>query len=148
MSKTSITVTHSLFVELPREKVWDFTQDYKLRSTWDDSIVEANVIETSPRLVVRLRTNVNIIMVFEYKLFDKPHRTTLAIKETNSNWIIGGGGSWLYENEGGGTLWTQTNTLIFNPAKPIKLILPIIKFIFLLQTKSAMKKAAKILKNA
>ena len=145
MAKNSITVTHSIFIDLPGEKVWDFTQDYKLRHTWDDSIAEAKIMETSPKLVVQLRTKTNISMVFEYKLFDRPHKTTLAIKETNSDWIIGGGGSWLYESKDGGTLWTQTNTLIFNPSKPIKLILPIIKFIFLLQTKSAMKKAAQLL---
>ena len=139
MNKNQITFRHKVFISLPPEVVWDYTQNYDLRNQWDNSISEASVLEMDPHRVVRIKTKTNVIMVFEYKLDDRPNKTSLSIRETNSKWIIGGGGAWNYERENGGTSWSQTNTLIFRPSFVIRFLLPIIQLAFRLQVKSAMK---------
>jgi hypothetical protein len=115
VNKNQITFRHKIFIPKPLEVVWDFTQNYDLRPGWDKSIIEAKVIQTLPHRIVRFTTRGNITIVFEYKLDDRPNKTSLAIKETNSKWIIGGGGSCAYEGENGGTWWSQTNTIIWSP---------------------------------
>jgi len=34
--KISITIHHSIYIQKPREIVWDFTQDYSHRAEWDN----------------------------------------------------------------------------------------------------------------
>lgn len=106
-----VTVTQTLWIERPPEVVWDFTQDYSRRAEWDPEVVEAEVIQLVPHRRVRIRGRRKFRAVFEYKLFDRPRRTTLALTELRAPAIAGGGGSWSYEAKNGGTEWTQTNTL-------------------------------------
>lgn len=86
-------------------------------------------------------------MVFEYKLDDRPNKTSLAIQETNSKWIIGGGGAWTYEQKNGGTLWTQTNTLILQASVFIRFMLPVLQLLFQIQTRSAMQNVVRRLQS-
>lgn len=111
-----VTVTETVFVARPPDVVWDFTQDYARRREWDPSIleaevIEAEVIETGATPRVRIRAAGGLSGVFQYKLFDRPRRTSLVLTDVESALIRGGGGSWSYEAADGGTQWTQTNSL-------------------------------------
>jgi hypothetical protein len=107
-----ITVTESIHVRATPAALFDFTQDYTRRVTWDTSILECVVLEMRPVPRVRIRARGGLRAVFQYRQFERPRRTSLAMEEVESAWIEGGGGSWSYEESDGGTLWTQTNTLI------------------------------------
>ena len=84
-------------------------------------------------------------MTFVYKLDDRPNKTTLAAKEIQSPIIKSAGGSWKYEMQNDGTLWTQTNTIVFKKNFLLPLLLPFYKLIFEYQTKIAMKNAKKLI---
>jgi hypothetical protein len=108
-----ITATERLFIEAPHAAVWDYTQDYSRRREWDGQMLRAEILESRGPPRVRVRMRGGLRCVFQYKLFDRPHRTSLAMTEVRSPLFAGGGGSWQYEARDGGTLWTQTNTLTF-----------------------------------
>jgi hypothetical protein len=50
-------------------------------------------------------------MTVVYKLDRRPERTSAAFVDVDSSWISGGGGSWQYDEDAGGTRWQQTNSL-------------------------------------
>ncbi len=141
MSRNSITITHSVFINASPDQVWDFTQDYSKRASWDDTVLEAKVLQTVPHREVWLKLKGNSEMTFVYKLDDRPNKTSLVAKDVKSSFIIGGGGFWKYESKNGGTLWTQTNTLVLKPSFGIKLFLFLIRFTMSKQMKTAMIRA-------
>lgn len=104
----SIRVRHSVIVAAPPAEVFEFTQDYSRRATWDPAVLEATVLDSSPLPRVRVRGRGGLRCVFEYKLFDPPRRTSLTMTEVRSPWIEAGGGSWRYEQCAQGTRWTQS----------------------------------------
>lgn len=106
-----VTVTESLWIERPPDVVWDFTQDYDRRAEWDPEVLSAEVIQSVPRRRIRIRGRGGLRGVLEYKLFDRPRRTSVALTEVRSLFVEGGGGSWTYEPKNAGTEWTQTNTV-------------------------------------
>ncbi|MFI5264256.1 MAG: hypothetical protein ACHQM6_07055, partial [Candidatus Kapaibacterium sp.] len=55
--------------------------------------------------------------------------------------IESAGGSWLYEDKDGGTLWTQTNTIRFKKNFLLPILLLLYRNMFQNQTAKAMKKA-------
>ena len=111
-----ITVTESLFVAASPERVWDLTQDYRRRSQWDANVLSAEVLPGAGPPRVRLRLRGGVACVFQYKVFERPLRTSLAMTDVVSPVLAGGGGAWTYAAQDGGTLWTQTNTLVFKNA--------------------------------
>lgn len=147
MKKITITIHHSIYINRSREVVWDYTQDYSHRPDWDKTVIEATVLQTTPQKIVELKTSGNTIMTFIYKLNDRPNKTTLAIHEIQSKWIDGGGGSWKYEDQQGGTLWSQTNALILKSNIFLVIFRPVITFIFKNQTRQSMERAKKILEG-
>ena len=147
MSRNSITITHSVFINASPEKVWDFTQDYSKRASWDNTVLEAKVLQTDPHREVWLKLKGNSEMTFVYKLDDRPNKTSLVAKDVKSSFITGGGGSWRYEPRDEGTLWTQTNTLVLKPSFGIKLFLFLIRFTMSRQMKIAMLKAKEIMEK-
>ena len=86
-------------------------------------------------------------MTFVYKLDDRPNTTTLATQEVESPIIESAGGSWNYRDQDGGTLWSQTNTIIFKKNVLMPVLLPFYKWIFSTQMKNAMKKVKKMLER-
>jgi len=44
----NVTVKESIWIAAPIEAVWDYTQDYAHRREWDDSILEAEVVQEEP----------------------------------------------------------------------------------------------------
>ncbi len=93
---------------------------------WDKSILKAKVVQIKPVRIVDIKARGRLSTKLVYKLEDKPNKTSLAMTETRSVLIKGGGGSWKYEPKGQGTLWTQTNTLILKDGFFYALLRPII----------------------
>jgi hypothetical protein len=110
----NVTVEESIVIAAPPETVWDFTQDWTRRTEWDPAILAAEMLPGEDR-TVRARTLSGSFLV-RYKLFDRPRRTSLAMTESTSFIVTGGGGSWDYRPEQTGTRFTQQNTLVLrNP---------------------------------
>jgi hypothetical protein len=105
-----VTVTESIWVDRPPAEVFDYTQDYARRTEWDAGIAEASVSGSSPRSA-RVRIPGLGSMTVVYKLDRRPDRTSAAFTDVDSAWVSGGGGSWEYMPEAGGTRWRQTNSL-------------------------------------
>ena len=147
MQKISITIHHSIYINRPRETVWDYTQDYSLRPDWDKTVIEAKVLQTTPQKIVELKTSGNTIMKFVYKVYDRPNKTSLALQDIKSRRIISGGGSWNYQEKNGGTLWTQTNTLIYKPGFLNAIFMPMFRFSWKREIRKSMWRAKRNLEK-
>ena len=136
-----VTVTESLFVRAPCERVWDFTQDYALRASWDANVLDAEVLpgEGAPRVRVRLRGGVRC--TFRYQAFERPRRTSLAMVDVQSALLAGGGGAWTYEAREDGTQWTQTNTLVLADRWFAPMLAPLVRWQLRRGTRRAMRAA-------
>ena len=133
-----VTATGSIFVGKPPEVVWDFTQDYSRRPKWEDG--------ATPR--VRVRCAGGLRAVFQYRLFDRPRQTSVAMEDVTSFLIEGGGGSWSYEAKDGGTLWTQTNSLTLRPTWWSPLFRPLVARQLRSSTLRAMERAKHMLERS
>ncbi|MGH2591930.1 MAG: SRPBCC family protein, partial [Anaerolineae bacterium] len=51
----NVTVKESIWIAAPIETVWDYTQDYAQRHDWDDSILEAEVVQEEPARLIHIR---------------------------------------------------------------------------------------------
>src|SRR5438552_7523247 len=100
----NVTVKESIDIAAPPEAVWDYTQDWTRRTEWDPAIVAAEVLPGEPR-VVRVRGLGGGGFMIRYKLQERPVRTSLAMTDSTSRIVTGGGGSWSYEAREGGTLF-------------------------------------------
>lgn len=107
----SVTVSETIWMARPPDAVWDYTQNYANRSLWDASVLRADVLVSAPIPRVGVEMSGGTKCIFQYQLYERPRRTSLAMIEVQSPWFSGGGGSWAYEAKDVGTLWTQTNTL-------------------------------------
>ena len=141
MTKNGITIRQSILIAKEKELVWDYTQNYDNRTQWDSSIIETTVLHTKPHRVVRLKTKGNTSMIFTYKLEERPNKAILVAKEITSNLILSAGGSWIYEDQNGQTLWTQINTITFKNNFLLKFLLPLYQYIFTRMTKKSMQRA-------
>jgi len=109
-SRHVVSVTESIWVDRSPEDVFDYTQDFARRTEWDGGIAKAKLVETEPRTArVQVRNLGSMTVV--YRLDRRPERTSAAFSNVDSAWVTGGGGSWQYEPEDGGTRWQQTNSL-------------------------------------
>lgn len=143
----NVTVTESLFVAASPEVVWDYTQDYGHRTEWDDSILEAEVLQEPPELLVRIRAKGGLRFKNKYTLFRRPNRTSVTMVDVKPAWVSGGGGSWVYEEQNGGTLWTQTNTLSFSNPVIYRLLGGIMKWRLRSSTRKSMQEAKLVLEG-
>ena len=138
---TLVTVTESVFVRCTPEVLWDYTQDFARRREWDASVREVHVLATQPVPRVRVHSAGGVRAVFQYKQFERPVRTSLALEDVESVWIEGGGGSWSYERHADGTLWTQTNSLRIRAGFWRALFVPWIRGQLRTSTRKAMLRA-------
>jgi len=67
--------------------------------------------------------------------------------DVRSGWVSGGGGSWLYEEKDGGTLWTQTNTLSIKHPIVYWLLRPVLTWQLRKSTRRSMQKAKALLER-
>ncbi len=143
-----ITVEESIFVAQPPEVVYDFTQDYNKRPLWDSLIKEATVVETTPHRVVTTVAKDGSTMTLRYQQEDRPHKTSLAMTDVVSQMMESGGEvSWEYEEQNGGTLWTQVNKIVLKDAMWAKLMLPVATKYFKDKTIQAMQKAKEMMEG-
>lgn len=132
-----VTVQEAIVIGAPREKVWDYTQDWNRRAQWDDAVVE--VISTRP---LKARFKGGLAFNIDYKLQDRPRRTALAMTGAGSRWLLGGGGSWRYDDhQSGGTHWIQTNTLVLADRFFLRLLRPLFAASLRWSTRRSMRKA-------
>jgi hypothetical protein len=143
-----ITVTERVFVAAPPERVWDYTQDYARRCEWDANVLEAEPLATTGPPRVRLRLRGGVSCVFQYRVFERPRRTGLAMVEVRSWLVRGGGGSWTYEARDGGTWWTQTNTITVRSRFARWCLGALLRWQLARATRRAMAKAGRILEAA
>ncbi len=142
-----ITIRHSVLITRQPEAVWEYTQDYGNRPIWDATVLQANVLQTTPNRIVALKMKGGTEMTFVYKTDERPFKTSLATSDVHSPFIVSAGGSWTYEAQSGGTLWTQTNSIILTNKTVLSMLLPVIKWLFHRQTVKAMKKVKLILER-
>lgn len=144
--KRQKTVTESIHVHASPEAVFDFTQEYARRGEWDASILATEVLEPADAAalrgpLVRVRARGGLEAVFRYKRFERPLGTSLAMEDVRSFLVAGGGGAWTYEARDGGTLWTQTNTLVLKPGLLRALLAPFVRWSLRSSTRRAMQRA-------
>lgn len=142
----SITVSESIWVARPPEAVWDYTQNYANRPTWDASVHKAEVLSTEPAPRVRVEMSSGMRCVFQYRLYERPRRTSLAMVDVESPWFSGGG-SWAYEAKDSGALWTQTNTLVLRDGFLPGLLRPFAAWQLRRSTRQSMQKAKGLMES-
>lgn len=140
----TVTITETVFIAQTPEVVWDFTQDYSKRHLWDKTILSAVVIQQNPRKIA-IKGIGRLSAELLYKLDERPRKTSLAMMNIKSPFIIGGGGSWNYEAKDGGTLWTQTNSLVLKNNFLSFLMRPLIQGMLKTNTRQAMQLAKRII---
>jgi len=107
----NITVSETIVIKTSPSELWDFTQDFTKRTSWDTGIRKVEVLQKRPFKRIRINS-LGMWAILTYKLCRKPFKTSLKLEETKSLFIVGGGGSWRYKDLGNQTEWTQTNTLV------------------------------------
>ena len=141
-----VTAVNSIVIDVHREAVWNFTQDWRKRTRWDRSVLAAEYISESP-VTVHVTGAGGLRFKVTYKTSDPPRLTTLVMSELNSFWIKGGGGSWKYEELNGSTRWTQHNTLILRGGFFGMLFRPLFAWTLTRMTRRMMARAKVILEN-
>ncbi|MBI3555064.1 MAG: SRPBCC family protein [Deltaproteobacteria bacterium] len=140
-----ITIHWELLVAATPEVVWDYTQDWRRRRDWDGSVAAVEIIQESPPQRVRARFGGGLWFDVAYKKGDRPRITTLTMTNSTSAWVTGGGGSWRYEDVGGATRWSQSNTLVLRDHFLMRAVSPMLKMMLGFTTRRAMRKAKRIL---
>ncbi len=142
-----ITINESVFISREPGVVWDFTQDFSKRSRWDKSIAHAKVVCESPARIVDIRVRRILDATLQYKLEERPVRTSQSLTGTRSPLFRGGGGSWHYEPHENGTVWTQTNSLVLKSGFMIRLFRPALEAMLRRSTRQSMKNAKKLIEQ-
>lgn len=142
----SIVITETIFIAALPETVWDFTQDYSKRHLWDKTVISAKIIQEHPRVAL-VKGIGGLTTELHYKLDERPNKTSLAMFNTQSPFIAGGGGYWHYDVQGNGTLWTQTNSLILKKNLLAMLLSPLMKWMLKTNTRKAMMAAKKLIER-
>jgi len=148
VKKITIQVTHSILIQRTVETVWDFTQDFSKRTTWDNSLLECSLLpdESERKAFIHARGGMKAFLV--YKQFERPHKTSLRMTEIRSPLILDGGGSWTYEPlPNHSTLWTQSNSIILKRTRVNILLTSFLKWIFMKQTIRSMMNAKRLLEQ-
>ncbi|MDZ4758062.1 MAG: SRPBCC family protein [Bacteroidota bacterium] len=141
MQSNSINIKYSIFIKRSPEEVWDYTQNYDNRKKWDKTVIKAEVIQTKPKRIIKLKIKGGSTMTLEYKLDQRPNKTALQAKDIQSSLIQSTMGTWTYEKQEEGTLWTQSNTIVFKNTLWNRVMLFLYKNIYLSQLITAMKLA-------
>jgi len=142
----NIVITETIYIAASPETVWDFTQDYNKRHLWDKTVLSAKIIQEHPRVLL-IKGIGGLTTELHYKLDERPDKTSLAMFNTKSPFIVGGGGYWHYDAQDGGTIWTQTNSLILKKNLLALLLSPLMKWMLKKNTKKAMLAAKKMIEN-
>lgn len=145
--KNTITISQSIYIEATPEVVWNYTQDFNNRMHWDTTIITIEILKNSSPKEVKIKSKGGLQTTLVYKQEHKPNKTSLAMKNTKSIFIKGGGGSWKYQEKDSGTLWQQTNSIILKNSSVHFFLGKYIKKIFEKETQKAMHKAKQIIEQ-
>ena len=147
-----VTVQVSVVVRSSPDKVWDYTQDWRRRREWDAAVSEVLKIFPGPPPRICARFAGGAVFNVEYKLYDRPHKTSLVMTpadaRTGAGWLTGGGGSWRYEAGPGSTEWVQTNTLVLRDHWLLRWLRPVISAALRWSTRRAMSRAKRRIESA
>lgn len=148
-----ISVRESISIARPPEAVWDYTQDAAKRAEWDPAFIRAEALTGDalgpnglPRLRVEMKGGSR--GVFEYKLFDRPRRTSVTWRAEASPFVLGGGGSWSDEPTSLGTLWTQVNSIELSDGLLAWFARPLLGMVLARSTRKALAAAKRRLEDA
>ncbi len=146
MAANAITFSERVVIDRPKEIVWDYTQNTDLLSEWDKSILEAEVIEESPR-TIRLQMTGGITMTIMYTLENRPNKLAFTYRKVESPILEHGGCTSTFEERNGTTLWIQSCTLVFKYHVLLGIMLPIYRLRYGKKMKEAMKRAKSVLES-
>ena len=142
----SVQIQESIHIRRPCETVWDYTQDFARRTQWDAAIVHVEDIQESPHRRVRV-VGRGFRCTFEYKAAERPLHTSVIMKDVTSPLVTGGGGSWRYEPQDEGCLWTQTMRIELGRSWVVALCRPWLGWMLRRQVRTSMQKARTILET-
>ena len=142
-----ITVKNSIYIKSSKENVWDFTQNFDNRKSWDKSIMECQVLQKKPFKLISIKTIGGIKAKLKYKFCNRANMTTLKLVDVQSIIVKGGGGSWKYEIEDTNTKWTQVNSLIFKNKFWYLILGKILKNRLEFYTQKSMRTAKTLIEN-
>ncbi len=144
---TKIHWKNSIWIACSPAEIWDFTQDYSRRASWDRSVVQATVEQEHPVRIAHVLGKGGFDARFQYKQYERPVKTSLAMIDVRSSLVCGGGGSWSYAEEGAGTRWTLSNTLVLRDSWWVRLIAPLIAWWAKRETDLSIARAKWMLEN-
>lgn len=143
----NISVTEGIHIKVSPEKVFDYTQDYANRPNWDSGILHAEVLQENPVKLVQIYGKGGFKCKFQYKLFDRPNKTSLTMIDVTPKFISSGGGSWIYRADGVGTAFVQHNTLSIENKFLFYFFKPILTWQLRRNTKRSMRMVKETLEN-
>ena len=140
MKEYSIVIRESIFINRPKQSVWDFTQDYALRPLWDKTVLQAQLLQSLPHRIAWLKMKGGGEMKFVYKIDRSPEKASVLATEIVSTIIKEAAGAWQYRDENYGTRWQQTNALVLKNNFFNSLLVPIYKLAIRIQVRNGMKR--------
>jgi uncharacterized protein YndB with AHSA1/START domain len=146
MAANAITFTEKVVIDRPKDTVWDYTQNYERVTEWDHSIVDASLVQSSPK-TVKLKTRDGYSMTIVYKLENRPNKLSLTYRKVESSVIEHGSVTATFEERNGTTLWIQTCTYVFKTGLFMGLKLPYYRWKFGLRIRKAMQNAKEVLES-
>ncbi len=119
----------SIQIRCPRQRVFDYTQDYRQRLVWDTFLREAVLVdgatEAGPGVRAWCVSKHGLGMETEYVSFNPPAVT--AVKMTRGPWMFASfAGSWRFDAVDANTT-TTTFTYSFSLRPPLHLFTPLVK---------------------
>lgn len=143
----TITVKEAIIIESTKETVWNFTQNFHKRKSWDKTILDYKILQKKPHKLIWFKAIGGITATLKYKLCDRANKTTLKLIDVKSPLIKGGGGSWKYESMNNKTKWTQVNSLTIKSKFWYIVLGGFLKTMLKFNTKKSMKKAKSLIEN-
>ncbi len=145
-ARPTASATHTVHVDRSPDEVYDYTQNYGTRSRWDPSITDVETLSESPRTYRLVIKGVGRFTV-EYRLDRRGDRTSAAFTEVDSRFFSGGGGSWAYKSNNGGTDWSATNTFELKHRRLGRLIATLVRRQLLASMRKSMATAKSIMES-
>lgn len=126
----STKILQSILIHAEPERIFDYTQDYNRRTTWDTFLVEAKLLNGATQAGKAVKAwcvaKNGQGMETEYVTYNRPRVT--AVKMTEGPRIFKSfAGSWQFEKQGKETLVTFTYT--YRLRFPHVLVIPVIRSI-------------------
>jgi ribosome-associated toxin RatA of RatAB toxin-antitoxin module len=136
-----IKFTESIEINCPRQRIFDYTQDYNQRLVWDTFLREAVLLDGAKEAVKGVKSwcvsKHGIGMETEYVSYNPP--AVAAIKLTKPNKIFTAfAGSWRFEEINADTT-KATFIYSFSLKSPFSLIPLLVKYILMINVKGRLR---------